>query len=159
MKTDEYKTIRHFTVHKGTMLVPATPESREWLEMFKHNTPINFKQIEPRDLKFHRCYFAMLSFIYDQLTPAFKKKVPKDNFYNFLKLLSNEYDVVFKFKDGRELIEYHSISFARMNQSKIKEYVNNQHSVIYEELLITMDLDYFMDQINDEFVKFIDKLL
>ena len=146
-------------VHKSQALIPATPETREWLELLKHNTPVNFKQIEPRDLSFHRCYFALLSFLYDNLNPSFKNQVPKDNFYNFLKFLSNEYDVVFKFKDGREFIEYRSISFGRMNQSSFKEYVNNQLSVIYEELLIPMEQDYLMDIINEEFIKFIDKLL
>lgn len=159
MKTEEFLSIKHFTVHKSQALIPATPETREWLELLKHNEPINFKVVEPRDIKFHRCYFALLSFVYDQLNPSFKTQVPKYNFYQFLKMLSKEYTVVFKFKDGREFIEYKSISFSRMHQSTFKEYVNNQLSVIYEELLIPMEQEYLMDSINSEFERFIDRLL
>ena len=159
MKAAEFQELKHFTVHKGNVVVPASNETREWLELQRHNTPVNFKLIEARDTKFHRCYFALLGFIYDNLSNSFKQTIPKNSFYNFLKILSNEYDVVFRFKDGREFIEYKSISFARMNQTAFREYVNNQLTVIYEELLIPMNRDYLMDQINAEFERFIDRLL
>lgn len=159
MKTDDFLTLKHFTVHKGTMLVPATDDTREWLEMQRHGTELNFKQIEARDVKFHRAYFALLSYIWERLPAQFRNTVSKDSFYEFLKMLGNEYDNVYTFKDGRTFIKYHSISFGRMNQSKFREYVNNQLTTIYEELLIPLEMDWLMDDINDEFERFIDKLL
>ncbi len=159
MKIEEFTTLKHFNVHKGNVLVPATNDTREWLELQKHGMPVNLKLIEARDIKFHRCYFLLLSFVYDRLGRKFKETVPKDKFYNFLKFLSNEYDVVYSFKDGRQFIEYRSISFGRMTQAKFREYVNNQLSVIYEELLIPMELDHVMDEITKEFEKFLDHLI
>lgn len=159
MTTTHFLELKHFTVHKGNVLVPATPDTKEWLELMNHNTPITVKHIEARDTKFHACYFALLSFIYENLNKKFKESVPKANFYNFLKMLSNEYDVVFQFKDGRQFIEYKSIAFGNMSQTRFKEYVNNQLSVIYEELLIPMEQDYLMDMVTDEFAKFLDRLI
>lgn len=159
MKTKDFLELKHFQVHKGQALVPSTPESIEWLEMLNHNSVVNFKIVESRDLKFHKAYFGLLSFIYDRLNKAFKNSIPKEKFYEFLKMLSNEYTVIFKFKDGREFIEWKSISFSSMNQTKFKEYVNNQLSIIYEELLIPMEQDYLMDEVSNEFEKFLDKLI
>jgi len=159
MKTDEYFSLLHFTVHKSQALVPATPETQEWIEQQKHNTSVNFKLIEARDLGFHRCYFALLSFIYDRLPISFRSKVDKDNFYNFIKLIGKQYDTVYTLKDGTPLIQYKSISFGRMNQTKFREFVNEQLSTIYEEILIPLEVDYIMEQAQDEFQTFMDKLI
>lgn len=159
MKVDDYYGLLHFTNHKGTALIPATPETQEWLEIQKHGNWSSFKLIEARDLKFHRCYFMLLSFIYDRLPTNFRDRVDKDNFYNFLKLLGKEYDTVYTMKDGTPLIQYKSISFGKMGQSQFREYVNRQLSTIYEDILIPLECEHIMDLANDEFQKFMDKLI
>lgn len=159
MKTDEFQKLLTFSVHKGNALIPATPEAAEWLEMKKHGEWINFKHIEARDLSFHRCYFALISFIYDKLPKNFKDKVYKDNFYNFLKMLGKEYEVLYEFKSGEKMYQYKSISFGRMGQTEFRLYVNNQLSMIYEELLIPLECDFIMDLANEEFERFMDKLI
>lgn len=159
MKTDEFQDIKHFTNHQGIGLIPATVEAREWLETLKNNEPINFKIIEARDMKLHKAYFGMLSFIYDRLKPSFKERVIKKNFYKFLKELAKEYDVIYTFKDGTEYKEYHSISFGSMNNTKFKLYFNNQLSVIYEDLLFPLGQEYLMDEINVEWEATLNKLI
>lgn len=159
MSTDDFLGLKSFKVHKGNALLPNQIETAEWLEQLKHNDQVYFKLIEARDLGMHRGYFKILTYIYDRLPLVFKNSVAKQHFYKFIKTISNEYTVVFKFKDGREMIEYTSISFAKMNQSKFREYFNNQLSVIYEEILIPMEVDYLMDEINEEFEKLLSKLI
>lgn len=159
MKTDQYFSLLHFTVHKGNALIPSTPETQEWIEQTKHGQSVNFKLIEARDLGFHRCYFAVLAFIYDRLPKTFREKVDKENFYNFIKLIGKQYDTVYTLKDGTPLIQYKSISFGRMNQTKFREFVNEQLSIIYEEILIPLEVDYIMDAANSEFETFMDKLI
>lgn len=159
MTTDNFLELKSFKVHKGNALMPNQIETAEWLEQLKHNDTIYFKHIESRDLGMHKAYFKILSYIYDRLPLNFKNSVAKQHFYKFLKLLSKEYTVVFKFKDGREMIEYNSISFSKMNQTKFREYFNNQLSVIYEELLIPFEIDYLMDEVQEEFDKILLKLI
>lgn len=159
MKDNDYLQLKHFTNHKGIGLIPATDNSREWLECLKNNEPVNFKIIESRDVKLHKAYFKMLAYIYDRLQPSFKAKIKKEQFYKFLKILGKEYDLIYSFADGRQFIEYHSISFSKMNNAKFKEFFNTQLSTIYEELLIPMEQDYLMDEINVEFERVLDKLL
>lgn len=159
MKTDEFLKLLSFSVHKSQVLIPNQEETTEWLEQLKDKETVYFKEVKARDLGMHKAYFLILGFIYDRLNVNFRKSVPKHNFYNFLKMLSNEYNVVFKFKDGREFIEWKSISFSKMNQSEFRKYFNNQLTVIYEELLIPLEQDYLMGEINAEFEKIIDKLI
>ena len=159
MKPEEFLSLYSFSVHKSQVLIPNQIETSEWLEQKKDKEQVYFKLIEARDLGMHRGYFKIISFIYDRLNVNFRNSIPKANFYLFLKMLSNEYTTIFKFKDGREFIEYKSISFANMGQKEFREYFNSQLSVIYEELLIPMEQDYLMDEINEEFEKIISKLI
>lgn len=159
MKTTEFLDLKHFTVHKSQALIPATPETREWLELKKHNESVNVKLSEARDIKFHGGYFAILKFIYQRLNVSFKKKVSEKHFYKWLQMLNNEFTVIYEFKDGRQFIEYESISFAKMNQERFKMYVNEQLSVIYEELLIPMGQGYIMEEAAAEFERYLDRLI
>ena len=159
MTTDNFLELKSFKAHKGQVLVPNQIETAEWLELLKDNAQVYLKFIEARDIGMHRGYFKILSFIYDKLPLRFRKTCLKHHFYKFVKMLCNEYDVVFEFKDGRKMIEYKSISFAKMNQAKFKDYFNEQLSVIYEELLIPLECDYIMDEVNAEFDKLLSKLI
>lgn len=159
MTTDAFLELQSFSVHKQQVLIPNQIETAEWLEQLKDKEQVYLKHIEARDLGMHKAYFKILSYIYDRLNVSFRNAIPKANFYLFLKMISKEYSVVFKFKDGREFIEYKSISFGKMNQKKFREYFNNQLIVIYDELLIPMEQDYLMDEINIEFEKILSKLI
>ena len=159
METDKFLELKHFVNHKGTALIPATIESKEWLETLSNNYSVNFKVIESRDLKLHKAYFGMLSFIWERLPLKFKNKCSKTSFHEFIKHLAKEYVVEHTFKDGSQKIKYNSISFGKMNNVKFKEYFNNILSVIYEDLLIPLDCDYIMDLVNEEWQKTLDKLI
>ena len=160
MNADEFLKLLEFKNHKGQVLIPAQIESQEFLELLKDNETVYFKQIKPRDVGMHKAYFLILNYIYDRLDAKFRNDVcKKKDFYMFLKFISNDFKVKFKFKDGREFIEYNSISFAKMNQAKFREYFNNQLTVIYEEILIPLEQDYLMDEINIEFEKILSKLI
>ena len=159
MTTDFFLELKSFSVHKQQVLIPNQIETAEWLDSLKDKEQVYLKNIEARDLGMHKAYFKILGYIYDRLNVKFRNSIPKENFYKFLKMISKEYSVVFKFKDGREFIEYKSISFGKMNQKTFREYFNNQLSIIYEELLIPMEQDYLMDEINIEFEKILSKLI
>lgn len=159
MTTDTFLELQSFSVHKQQALIPNQIETAEWLEQLKDKEQVYLKHVEARDIGMHKAYFKILAYIYDRLNVKFRKSIPKENFYKFLKMISKEYSVVFKFKDGREFIEYKSISFGKMNQKTFREYFNNQLSIIYEELLIPMEQDYLIDEINSEFDKILSKLI
>lgn len=155
----DFIELKSFKIHNGQVLIPAQIETMEWLENLPTNKEVFLKEVAPRDFGMHKAYFMILSYIYDRLNKSFKKNIQKKDFYLFIKILAKDYKVKYKFKDGREFIEYNSISFSKMNQNKFREYFNNQLSVIYEKLLIPMEQDYLMDEIAVEFEKIISKLI
>lgn len=115
-----------------------------------------------RDYKFHQCYFVLIGFIYDYLPEKFKKKLPKKYFYKWLQTLKVDYEVVFTFNDGKQLIEYNSISFGKMSQETFENYVREQLPWIYENVIGAFFKDEIYDgiinTIENEFKKFLSKL-
>lgn len=158
MTTELFLQLKSFKNHKGNALVPNQIETAEWLEQLPNDSQIYLKHVEARDIKMHGGYFKILGEIHDKLPKSFKDNVKKNQFYKFIKIISKEYDVIYSFKDGREFIEYKSISFGKMNQENFRKYFANQLSVIYEEILIPFERDYIMDEINDKFEKLLSKL-
>jgi hypothetical protein len=115
-----------------------------------------------RDLKFHQCYFVLIHFIYDYLPDNFHEKVPKKHFYKWLQTLKGDYDVVFTFSDGKQLIEYESLAFGRMSQNSFENYIREQLPWIYENVIGAFysddKYDGIIQTIEDEFKKFLSKL-
>jgi len=119
----------------GRGWTPANSNAEELLDSMTRGEIIAVREVTQRDLKFHRAYFSLLNFIYDYLPLSFKRKVPKQHFYKFVKHLRGEYDVLFEFKDGTKLVEYPSISFGRMSQKRFEGYIREQLPWIYENII------------------------
>ena len=147
----------------GGGIVPYNEKAKELLEQSKKGELLIFQNKTPRDLKFHRCYFSLLNFIWGYLPKSFQESVPESKFYHFLKHLKGEYEVIFEFKDGTKMIEYESISFGMMNQKRFEEYIREQISFIYEDVISPFypDNDIYsgiIETIENEYEKFFSKL-
>jgi len=130
---DYHRTIELSNVGGG--FIPVNQNATELLEQSFKGEVLSFLEVTNRDIKFHRCYFSLLSFIYDYLPQSFKKKVEKDKFYIFVKHLKGEYSVLFEFKDGTRMVEYDSIAFGRMSQKTFENYIREQLPFIYENVI------------------------
>ncbi len=119
----------------GGGFVPSNVLAIELCEQLKRGEVVAFKEATARDIKFHRAYMGLLSFIYGYMPVQFQHAVPEQHFYKFLKHLKGNYDVLYKFKDGTKLVEYESISFGRMSQKRFEAYIREQLPWIYSEVL------------------------
>lgn len=157
---DFYKVIEILNVGGGW--TPYNENAIELLDNSAKGEIVSVLEVTQRDIKFHKCYFSLLSFIYDYLPAKFQKKVPKRKFYLFVKHLKGEYEVLFKFKDGTQMVEYDSISFGNMSQKRFQEYVKLQLPYIYENVLGEFFegemLDGIIATIEDQYLKFLSKL-
>jgi len=162
MKTSDFKELIELK-YVGNGFIPANRKSLELCEQLKHNEEVMFRNVSGRDLGFHRCYFSLMGFIYDYLPSSFRNKINRGGFYTFLKHISGEYEVIHTFKDGTQQIEYNSISFGRMNQNTFKEYVQNQLTFIYSDVLEAYfadeQLKSIIETIEIEYEKFLSKFL
>ena len=146
----------------GGGFVPANQNASDILEQSHRGEVLSFLEVTNRDLKFHRCFFLLLNFIYDYTPQSFKKKVTKDNFYIFIKHLKGEYKVLFEFKDGTKMVEYDSIAFGRMSQKTFETYIRELLPFIYTEIIGAFFEDdiynNIIDTIEEEFKVFLSKL-
>jgi hypothetical protein len=146
----------------GGGIIPVSTNAVEMLEQSHKGEVFSFIEITNRDVKFHRCYFSLLGYIYDYLPNSFKKKVSKDKFYVFVKHLKKEYEVLFTFQDGTIMVEYESIAFGKMSQKTFENYIKEQLPFIYENILGKFFegemLDGIIETIEEEYKKFLSKL-
>lgn len=161
MKDKNFQELAQF-VKVYPNIVPVNRQAYDLLDLKGEGEMLYMKEIAKRDLKFHRCYFALLNYIYSYLPDVFRNSVSEDKFYIWLKHLKKEYKVLFKFQDGTKLVEYDSISFGRMNQTQFEDYIRNQLPFIYENVIHPLYSNdkhkMVIDNIEDEFKKFLSKI-
>lgn len=101
------------------------------------------KVIKPRNVKFHRKYFALLNFAFENWTPGklsgkrHKGVTPEKNFERFradLTILCGHYKQTIR-TDNSLNIEPKSISFASMNKEQFEELYSNTINVILKRIL------------------------
>lgn len=157
----DYHNIQEWAVMGGG-LIPVSSNAIELLEQSRKSEVLSFIEVTNRDVKFHRCYFSLLGYIYDYLPSSFKRKVKKEKFYIFIKHLKGEYEVLFEFQDGTKMVEYESIAFGRMSQKTFENYIREQLPYIYENVLGKFFegeiYDGIIETIEEEYKKFLAKL-
>lgn len=161
MKDSDYQNIIELT-YVGGGWIPANEKAKELSERCDKGEIISFKEMTSRDIKFHRCYFSLLSFIWNYLPEKFKKNIPENDFFRWLKHLQGEYEVCYTFKDGTKMVEYKSISFGKMSEKSFREYVAKQLPYIYENVLGAFFegniLKGIIETIEQEYEKFLSKI-
>lgn len=161
MTDKDYNNILEFC-YMGGGWIPANQNANELSEQLVKGEITQFKEVTQRDISFHRCYFALLAEIWGYMPAKFKKKIPKEKFYLWLKHLKGEYKVIFEFKDGTKMVEYDSISFGKLSQIKFKEYVKEQMPFIYTNVIGAFFegeiYNSIIGNIESDFERFFDKL-
>ena len=156
------KKIIEMTVTGGGCL-PANEEAVELIDNSVEGEVISFIEVTSRDVSFHRAYFSLLHYIWTWLPKKFQEAVPKDKFYQWLKHLKGQYEVLYRFADGTTMVEYESISFGRMSQKTFEAYVKSQLPYIYSEVIMKLypdkiDSDKIIAMIEYEYEKFLMRL-
>ena len=151
VKQKEFKQSIPFKVTTAGLL-PTEGEARDFC--YQHNgSEVFMKPATNRDLKFHRCYFKVLDWLWWQMPLSFKKRVEQKDMYLLMKLIRGQYKVTMQFKDIKH-IEYDSISFGKMNEEVFKDYVNDSLTAFLNEILIPMNLGHIYDESIEEFEGF-----
>jgi hypothetical protein len=163
MKDCEYERLSEW-INEGTgALVPYNSLAQELTDSAKAGEIITMREMTDRDLRFHRCYFSLLNFIYSQLPKRFQRKLPEKYFYKYLKHLKGQFDIIARFGDII-LVEYESISFGRMSEFTFRDYIRNQLPWIYSDVIGKYykvgkwRYNRKIEAIETEYMKFLSKL-
>jgi hypothetical protein len=162
MKKSDYDKLLEVTFVGGGW-IPLNQNAQDLADQSGKGEIHNFREVTARDLKFHNCYFSLLSFIYGYMPKMITEKVSNKNFYKWLKHLKKEYEVIFTYSDGTTLVEYESLAFGNMSQKRFEEYIRNQITWIFENVLRPVYKDDTIYNgitatIEEEYKKFLSKL-
>lgn len=134
MKDSDYQRISEWSNEGTGALLPFNDKAQDLADTTKAGEVIAMIEVTDRDIKFHRCYFSLINFIYDQLPNRFHKKLQRKHFYKYLKHLRGDFDIIAQFGDI-VLVEYYSISFKKMSEHTFRDYVREQLPWIYLKVI------------------------
>ncbi len=134
-------------------LVPLDDIDWEQKRQLRLGSDVRVHVTMPRNIKFHRKFFALLNITFDNLPEKIQKERHIDNIEELLSLIKihmGYYDIVQV--DGRNVINLHSISFAKMDETAFRQFYDLAVTDILhcflqgtdrEELL--QEVDYFIN--------------
>lgn len=108
------------------------------------NEPIVYNWTKPRNLKFHKKFFALLNLVFDNQ----EQYTSIEHLRKDLTVAAGFYDVRYNF-EGVEIHEAKSISFAKMDDNEFSEYYNRIVDVVVKWLGI--DKQDILDNIEQYF--------
>jgi hypothetical protein len=163
MKDSDYTRLSEW-INEGTgALMPYNSLAQDLTDTVKKGEIITMLEMTDRDLRFHRCYFSLVNYIYSQMPRRFRAKLPEKYFYKYLKHLKGQFDIIAQFGDV-VLVEYDSIAFGRMSEHTFREYIRNQLPWIYSDVIGKYykvggwRYNKKINDIEDEYKKFLSKL-
>ena len=147
---------------QGGMLAPADKRTEEFVAKIKLGGAVRgpLKQMQPRNLAFHRKFFALLNLAYEYWEPGeinHEYGTPEKNFNRFRKdltILAGHYDIVIRL-DGTAKPEAKSISFGNMDQPTFDALYQSVLDVILKKINVLKDMGE--DEVNalvDKFLEF-----
>jgi hypothetical protein len=134
MKDSAYLRLSEWANSGGGVLVPLNGVASDLVDITRQGEVIMMLEMTDRDIRFHRCYMSLVSFVYDQLPKRVRRRINKKYFYQYLKQLKGNYNIVVQY-EHIVIIEYESISFGRMSEHAFRDYVRNQLPWIYTDVI------------------------
>lgn len=125
-------------------LKASDDESEEALKRFKIGDVIKAKISKPRNIKFHRKYFKLLSIVFENQ----ERYKTTDQLLVAVKLKLQLYDIITTI-DGKLAPVMHSISFSKMDEIKFTELYNNTLAILAD--FLQCDLEELDSQVIEFF--------
>ena len=133
---------------------PVDQEAAEAMEKIKMNSIVKCEITKPRNIQFHRKYFALLNHAYDHFEPEGKEyrgqpvQKNREVFRKEITILSGFYEAVYKI-DGTFKLVAKSISFANMTEDEFSNLYSKTISVILDKVLTSYTEDDLSSVINE----------
>lgn len=135
-------------------LTPHGPQAEEWLKKIKNGQQVQADVVRPRNVQFHRKFFALLHLGYDnweppeippeslraaKLPPGIMPQKDFDEWRKDIIILCGHYKVVYRGKGEEFRLVAKSISFANMEQEEFDRLYNKAINVLIQNAF-TQDL-------------------
>jgi len=126
--------------HQSGLMLPENQETKDFIDKLKHGALIRADFKKMRNPAFHRKYFALLNFAFEQWEPTqhtYKDEIVEKNFDRFrsdIAILSGFGFPVTNIR-GEVRMEAKSISFASMDESEFDKLYQTTINVIMKHIL------------------------
>lgn len=132
----------------GGVLAPANDADSDALERVKTGEVVRCKIVRPRNIKFHRKFFALIEFLFDiwseTVAPRTYRGTPVmpnlNRFRRDLIILTGRYDATYNAL-GEVRLEAQSMSFANMGEAEFERLYSDVIQVALDRVLNRPDLD------------------
>ncbi len=147
--------IKAYVRYHDGVLVPMFQEDAEALAALRTEHDYMVSISVPRNVKFHRKFFALLGICFDNMPDHIRKR---DNIHSIESLLSaikiaaGHFDVVMV--DGKEITIPRSISFAKMDNAQFNRFYNRSLDIILETYLVGTSRTDIIDEIESQFASY-----
>lgn len=133
MKDSDYFRISEW-LNEGGALTPFNDTANDLADTAKKGEIISMLEVTDRSVAFHRCYFSLLNFIWDQMPRRFREKLPRKYFYRYLAHLKGNFDIIAQF-GSIVLVEYESISFTAKSEHQFRNYIRELLPWVYTDVI------------------------
>lgn len=143
--------------HQSGLMLPEDQATKDYIDRLKHGALIRGEFKKMRNPAFHRKFFALLNFAFDNWQPeaqTYKNQVVEKNFDRFrsdIAILAGFGFPVTNIK-GEVRMEAKSISFASMDETEFSQLFEKTITVIMKHILKNYtreDLDNVINQLLD----------
>lgn len=133
-----------------TGFVPLDDIDWEKKRQLRLDSDVRVRITKPRNIRFHRKFFALLNIAFDNLPEQVQQNRKIDSIEKLLSLIKihlGYYNVV-KI-DGRDVIDLHSISFAKMDETDFRIFYDRAVSDILQCFLQGTDRNDLIQEVED----------
>lgn len=147
--------IKAYVRYHNGVLAPVFPEDADALATLRSGHDYMVSISVPRNLRFHRKFFALLRITLDNMPDAIRQR---DNIRSLASLLSavkisaGLFDTVFA--NGREVAIPRSISFAKMDEASFEQFYNRVLDIILANYLIGADRTDIATEVESQFISY-----
>lgn len=153
-------SVVHMTKLPNGTLAPNDDEAQDCLRKLKVGQDVQVRVTRTRNYMFHRKWFALLQFAFDQWTPhavqtrhGVTPEKSMDRFRKDVTILAGFYEATYRL-NGDIRIEAKSISFASMSQEEFEELYSKSIDVLLKLILRDMTEDELRRSVEELIVGF-----
>lgn len=129
-------------------LVPLDDIDWEQKKQLRIGSDVRVHITMPRNIKFHRKFFALLNITFDNLPESIQAEKHINSMKSLLSLIKvhlGYYDIVQV--DGRNVINLHSISFAKMDETEFSRFYDRAVTDILHYFLQGTDRNILLQEV------------
>ena len=144
-----------FTKLPNASFVPASEDDAELLSKVKTGETVRLTLVRPRNIKFHRKYFALLNLAFDYWEPPQGKDMEGvtaqrnfDRFRGDIAILCGYYDATYRL-NGDVRLEAKSISFGSMSEDTFEDLYSKTINVVIDRVCTQYTEDQMRKQVEN----------